>query len=61
MSTVAIYQDATCYGMVVFIIVQNLVGIDAVVLITCMLLFRECGLIMPNQVPKIEVFGQFDN
>ena len=44
---------------VVFIAVQNLVGIDAVVLIICMFLFREFGLKTPVHAPKIGGFGGF--
>jgi len=43
--------------LVIFITVQNLVGIDAVVSITCIFLFREFGLKMPIHAPKIGIFG----
>ena len=43
----------------VFIAVQNLVGIDAVVLIICMFFDHEFGLKTPIQAPKIGVFGDF--
>jgi len=41
--------------LVVFIIVQNVVGIDAVVLITCAFRFREFGLKTPIHAPKLGV------
>ena len=47
--------------LVVFIAVQNLVGIDAVVLIICMFfLFHEFGLKTPIHAPKMGFFGGFD-
>ena len=47
--------------LMVFITVQNLVGIDAVVLITCTFFrFREFGLKTPIHAPKLRVFGVFD-
>jgi len=46
---------------VVFITVQNLVGIDAVVLkIWTFFRFREFGLKTPIHAPKLRVFGFFD-
>ena len=45
----------------VFITVQNLVGIDAVVVIICTFFrFREFGLKTPIHAPKLRVFGVFD-
>jgi len=44
--------------LVVFIAVQNLVGIGAVVLITCVFRFREFGLKTLIHDPKIRVLGQ---
>jgi len=44
--------------LVVFIAVQNLVGIGAVVLIICVFRFREFGLKTPIHDPKIRVWGK---
>ena len=43
--------------LVVFIAVQNLVGVDAAVLIICMFFSIEFGLKMPIHAPKIGVLG----
>ena len=44
--------------LVVFITVQNLVGIDVVVLITCTFFrFREFGLKTPLHAPKLFFWG----
>jgi len=44
---------------VVFTTVQNLVGIDAVVSVKHMFLFREFGLKIPIDAPKIGIFEGF--
>jgi len=46
--------------LVVFIVVQNLVGIDAVVLIICMFFISHIWLENAYLRPKIGVFGGFD-
>ena len=49
------------WHLVVFIAVQNLVGIEAVLLIICMFFpFHEFGLKTPIHAPKMGVFGGFD-
>ena len=46
--------------LVIFIVPQNLVGIDAIVLITHVLIFCKFGLKTPIHAPFVTVFGRFE-